>query len=219
MGAFRISYNGKDIDLPKGPAKHSLEVNVLQPLVTGPQVFRSGAVLRELEPRVDIRFMCSFPNLSPEHYSGSLASARRLRIQLENFWIYLQRSAGTVSLALDSDLAVNTATSASADSGDSSIAVLSTIGLAARRYRLIGSSAQGQANHYQMLDVSAVAGNVLTLRYSLDYPFDSGAHLIDEHYFPSVVLRDARPGWPFNDHGQREGWFDFQLDVFLGALS
>ena len=217
---FQIEYAGKTIDLPKGPAKRAFTVRVSQPLASTPKVYRDGAVLRELEPRTDIHFSCRFPNLSPQHYAAdSLESVRALRVQLENFWVYLLRSEGPVSVAVDSTRRVRTTLNADRAAGSGDLAVDSAAGVVAgRRYRLFGSDAAGEANRYQMLTVTGVAGGVLTVEDALDYDFSDGAHVLDEFWFPAVVLREQDPPWPFVDHGELEGWFDFALTFFLGPL-
>ena len=93
MADFRISWAGKSVDIPKLPAKHAFELSVMQALTSEPQVYRDGSVLRELEPRTDLRFSARFPNLSPLH-TGSEDATRLLRMRLENAWLYLSRNQG-----------------------------------------------------------------------------------------------------------------------------
>ena len=217
MGDFRIFYNGKSIDLPKLPNKHTLAHSVILPLTSNPKTYRDGRVVRELEPRVDVRFSCAFMNLSPQHLGGSEAMARRLRVRLENFWIWLQRS-GAASVAWDSARTVNTTLSVAGAAGDNQVRVVAGAGIQAGRYRLLGSRAKSQANRYQLLNVTAVNGQLVTVSDALDYGFGAGAHFIDEFYFPAVALRDFSD-WPFDDGGELPGWFNFKLAFYLGPLS
>ena len=219
MADFRISWSGKNVDIPKLPAKHAFELSVMQALTSEPQVYRDGSVLRELEPRVDLRFSARFPNLSPLH-TGSEDATRLLRMRLENAWLYLSRNQGTVSVAWDSAMTVNTTTNQDRDSGDSTVRVSSNTGIVnGQYYRLIGARSEGEANRHQLVHVASRSGTTLTLTDDLDYDFASGAHFIDELYFPSAVLREQSPAWPFNDHGERETWFDFDFSFFMGPLS
>ena len=218
MGDFRISWSGKRVDIPKLPAKHAFELSVTQALTSDPQVFRDGAVLRELEPRVDLQFSARFPNLSPLH-TGSEDATRLLRMRLENAWVFLQRHEGVVSVAWDSDLTKQTTLTANAAAGDDSIDVDSSSDIVAGRYyRLIGAQSRGEANRHQLVHVNSLSGSTLTLTDDLDYAFADDAHLLDELYFPSVVLRERAPAWPFDDHAERAAWFDFSFEFFMGPL-
>ena len=69
------------------------------------------------------------------------------------------------------------------------------------------------------MHVASRAGTTLTLTDDLDYDFADGAHFLDALYFPSVVLREQEPAWPFADHGEKPGWFDFSFEFFMGPLS
>ena len=125
-----------------------------------------------------------------------------------------------MSVAWDSARTVNTTLDADADDGDTTVDVDSATGIVADRYyRIIGARSEGEANRHQLVHVASIAGTTLTLTDDLDYDFSDGAHLIDELYLPSVVLREQAPDWPFNDHAERETWFDFDLTFFMGPLS
>ena len=219
MADFRISWSGKHVDIPKLPAKHAFELSVMQALTSEPQVYRDGSVLRELEPRVDLRFSARFPNLSPAH-TGSEDATRLLRMRLENAWLYLSRNQGTVSVAWDSARTVNTTLDGDVDEGDTTVEVDSATGIVAKRfYRLIGARSEGEANRHQLVQVDSISSTTLTLVDDLDYDFADGAHFLDELFFPSIVLREQDPAWPFADHGEKESWFDFDLSFFMGPLS
>jgi|SRR5215813_9038588 len=197
-GFPRISYNGKNVDLPKTPFDY-----IIDPLV--PRTVHStliGTVDTLLLPRMDVHVHAKFrPSVNLP-----------LMFALENWWQWAQHGE-LFDISFNSAKVVRSSLTFDSPVGTSLLTVSSSVGFVVGDYYVMKSGSS-----YQVVRVLSISGNDITIYGTLNFTFVAGA-LVRDLYFWQCLIRDqqaplpVRPVLDFTGGGYRQIPNAFELEI------
>ena len=198
MGNPRITYNSKNIDLPKLPRESSFQV--LPQLVRTVNTGMSGITDTITFPRVDVQVICQWRLTDGD-----------VRWELENFWNWAQQGLAW-TFAIDSAKTVSTVLTGAEAAGQGDVDVDSVTGITVgQRYVM------KDGPNYQVVKVDSEADPTIGIEETVENNM-SAASIFRDQFFWAGELRGVR-GSPFRDRfhvvGSRTtSMYEFTLDFF-----
>lgn len=179
MAAPRLTYNSKNIDLPKLALYKSFQVSPTVPRTVNTTL--TGATEVISLPRIDVEVSASW-NIETE----------ALRLQLEAWWNWAQQGSAW-TFAMDSSNVSSTTLSSAAAAGATSVVVASASGFATNDRIILRDGA-----NYQIVKITSIVSTTINFTgETLDRALTTSCVCRHEHYW-SGEIRDARRS-PFVD--------------------
>lgn len=169
-GFSRIIYNNKAVDFPAGPQTLDIYNGTPKSTVRA----RSGVSETLFVPRHDCNVEAEFLH----HRDLDLEMALRC------WWAWAEQGLPWF-FALDAAKTVLTTLSATATAGDSTLTLTSTTGLTANERYLVR-----YAGNYQIVKVTAINSNIVTLSGSIDFNFPAGSLFRTEYFWAGTLLEE-----------------------------
>lgn len=184
MATSRITYNSKNIDLAIMP----FEMSMVPARPRTSNTTLTGEFESICTPRTDIAVRLNF----------RIIQSLTLRLQLDKWWQWAS-TGNTWSFAIDSTKIVDTISESALAAGATVVTVSSSTGITAgQTYKMINGPT------FELVTVSSVSNDLVTLSTGLDSAFGAGAIFRDRFYFPAIIRNDAAP-LPIQDVPADEG--------------